>query len=127
VCLGKAAALKRSRIIAIVDDDPGMLGSLGDLLAAYGFEPKVFSSAQSWLDESATGPYDCLVLDIQLPGMSGLELHRRLKASGSTVPVVFMTAFEDEAVRAQMSGCIACLRKPFSPRQLIEAIESVWT
>lgn len=100
-----------------------MLGALSDLLTAHGLEPRVFSSAQGWLDQSAGSRVDCLVLDIQLPGMSGLELHRRIRASGSTVPVIFMTAFEDEAVRAQTGG-FACLRKPFSPRQLIEAIES---
>jgi FixJ family two-component response regulator len=108
-----------------VDDDPSMLGALSDLLVAHGLEARSFPTAESWLDQTAGGPVDCLVLDIQLPGMSGIELHRRLRASGSTVPVIFMTAFEDEAVRAQVGGgCIACLRKPFSSRQLIAAIES---
>jgi CheY-like chemotaxis protein len=68
---------------------------------------------------------DCLLLDIHLGGVSGIELRRRLKDSGSTLPVIFMTALDDEAMREQAlkAGCVAFLRKPFQARQLIDAIK----
>jgi FixJ family two-component response regulator len=115
----------RRRNVAIVDDDPGMLRGLSDLLSACGFETDVFSSAEEWLDRGASDHIDCLLLDVQLGGISGLELQRQLNALGSTLPIVFMTAFDDEATRAQASqgGCLGWLRKPFSSRQLVEAIE----
>jgi len=111
--------------VAIVDDDPGMLRGLGDLLGACGFETDMFSSAEEWLDRGDLRRIDCLLLDVQLGGISGLELQRQLNALGSTLPIVFMTAFDDEEMRAQASqaGCLGWLRKPFSSRQLIEAIE----
>jgi len=113
------------RNVAIVDDDPGMLRGLSDLLGACGFETDVFSSAEEWLDRGDFHRIDCLLLDVQLGGISGLELQRQLNALGSTLPIVFMTAFDDEETRAQaaQAGCLGWLRKPFSSRQLIEAIE----
>lgn len=119
------SALKRPRIIAIVDDDPGIQASLSDLLAGHGFETSVFSSAEEWLDRGASTPADCLLLDIHLGGISGLELQRRLRASGSALPVIFMTARYDEATRAMAlaAGGVACLHKPFAAAQLIAAID----
>jgi len=117
---------KAQRIIAIVDDDPGMQVSLRDLLAARGFVTNVFSSAEDWLERGTSGHADCMVLDIHLGGMSGLELHGRLRASGSTLPVILMTARYDEATRLQAlrAGCVSLLCKPFSGALLIEAIEA---
>jgi FixJ family two-component response regulator len=118
-------APKPRRNVAIVDDDPGMLRGLSDLLGACGFETDMFSSAEEWLDRGDLRRIDCLLLDVQLGGISGIELQRQLKALGSTLPIVFMTAFDDEETRAQASqaGCLGWLRKPFSSQQLIEAIE----
>ena len=117
--------LKRAKIVGVVDDDPGMLGAVENLLDAHGFVVKCFASPREFLDRGAAIPLDCLVLDIRLDGMSGIELRNRLKASGSMFPVIFMTALDDDGVRAQAlkAGCAAYLHKPFPPRQLIDAIE----
>jgi FixJ family two-component response regulator len=119
------SALTRRRTIAIVDDEPGMLGALSDFLQARGFATSVFVSAEEWLARGAPAPPDFLLLDVHLGGISGIELQRRLRESGSTLPIIFMTARDDEGVRAraQQFGCIGFLRKPFSPRLLVEIIE----
>jgi FixJ family two-component response regulator len=117
---------KPQRIIAIVDDDPGMQVSLSDLLGARGFKTSVFSSAEDWLDRGTAVRADCMLVDIWLGGISGIELQRRLRASGSTTPVIFMTARYDEATRSQalQAGGVSLLCKPFSAAQLIETIET---
>jgi FixJ family two-component response regulator len=115
------------KIIAVVDDDANMLKGMERLLGAYGFVTKVFGSAEAFLDLNAAADVDCLLVDIHLGGMSGIELRRHLTASGCKLPVIFMTAFDDEATRtqAQSAGCIAFLHKPFAANLLIGAIEQV--
>jgi FixJ family two-component response regulator len=110
--------------VAVVDDDPSMLKGLERLLNAHGFGTAVFPSAEEFLDRSDQSQISCLVLDVNLGGMSGFELRRELRASGSSLPVVFLTGVEDEGTRAtaQREGCVAFLRKPFSGNLLIEAI-----
>jgi FixJ family two-component response regulator len=115
----------RQKIIAVVDDDASMLKSIERLLFAYGFATKVFASAEAFLDLDGPADSDCLLLDIHLGGMSGIQLRRHLSASGCRLPVIFMTAFDDEATRAQAqsAGCTAYLHKPFVENLLIGAIE----
>jgi FixJ family two-component response regulator len=118
--------MAKPRKIAIVDDDPGMLAGLQNLLDAQGFAVEVFDSAEAFLVFNSAKPdVDCLLLDLHLGGMSGIELRRHLKTSGSTVPVIFMTARDDEVMRRQAleEGCIAYLRKPFASRLLFETID----
>jgi FixJ family two-component response regulator len=117
---------ERPKLIAVVDDDASMLKSIERLLGAYGFATKVFASAEAFLDLDGPAEVDCLLLDIHLGGMSGIELRHHLTASGCKLPVIFMTAFDDEATRmqAQSAGCIAFLHKPFVANLLIGAIES---
>ena len=119
----------RRKLVVVVDDDGTMLKSLERLLNASGFDTEVFPSAEAFLARSAAREAACLVLDIHLGGMSGIELRRRLAESGSAVPVIFMTAFDDERTHdeAAEAGCVACLRKPFPARQLIGAIETAAT
>ena len=117
---------KAQRIVAIIDDDPGIQVSLSDLLGARGFKTSVFSSAEDWLARGTCVRADCMLVDVYLGGISGIELQRRLRASGSTIPVIFMTAHYDEATRSQAldAGCVSFLCKPFRPTQLIEAIDT---
>lgn len=118
--------MTKQRTVAVVDDDLGMLAGLQNLLDANGFSTNVFASAEAFLDfYSVTPAIDCLLLDLHLGGMSGIDLRRHLKTSGSAIPVIFMTAFDDDAMHRQAleAGCIAYLHKPFASRLLLEAIE----
>jgi FixJ family two-component response regulator len=114
----------RKQLVAVVDDDPGMLKSIERLLRAYKFEPAVFTSAEAFLEGAAAGAASCLVLDIHLGGMSGIDLRRRLAAEGSHLPVIFISAVDDETLHEEAieSGCVAYLRKPFLAQLLIGAI-----
>lgn len=113
----------RQQVVAVVDDDPGMLKSIERLLKAYKFQTATFTSAEAFLDAPA-GAASCLVLDIHLGGMSGIDLRRRLTASGSNLPVIFISAVDDETVHEEAieAGCVAYLRKPFLAHLLIGAI-----
>jgi len=115
---------KPPTIVIVVDDNPGFLESVVRLLSVHGFATQTFSSAEALLDSDALKTATCLLLDIHLGGMSGIELRRRLAASGSDCRVVFMTAIDDDATRgeAMAAGCIAYLKKPFAPQLLLDAI-----
>jgi len=115
----------RCKLVAIVDDELTMLKAMERLLKARGFATRVFASAEAFLEDDARNEVSCLVLDIHLGGMSGLDLQRRLKESGSQLPIIFVTALDNEAVHQQAMdvGCVAYLRKPVLARLLIGAIE----
>jgi FixJ family two-component response regulator len=115
------------RTIAVVEDDPSMLRGLFRLLSAHGFRVDRFTSAESFLDDVAECEAMCVVVDIHLGGISGIDLKRKLTSSGSDLPVIFMTAIDNEATRKEAfdAGCIAYLRKPFLAQLLIEAINRV--
>ena len=115
---------KRRKIVAVVDDDPSMLNAAESLLDAQGFATMVFASAEEFLDRGAATQVDCLLLDIHLGGVSGIELRRRLKDSGSTLPVIFMTALKDRLCAAGAQGRLRCLCKPRA-RQLIDASKAI--
>ena len=110
--------------VIVVDDDAGLLKSVARLLAHHGIESRTFASAEALLESDNVQTATCLLLDIHLGGISGIELKRRLAASGSKWPVIFMTANDDEATRneAMDAGCIAYLRKPFACQVLLDAI-----
>jgi len=111
-------------VVIVVDDDAGLLKSVARLLAHHGIDSRTFVSAEALLESDGVQTATCLLLDIHLGGISGIELQRRLAASGSKWPVIFMTASDDEATRneAMEAGCIAYLRKPFAQHVLLNAI-----
>ncbi|UFW82063.1 response regulator transcription factor [Rhizobium sp. SU303] len=117
---------KLRRTVAVVDDDASLRRSLGRLLNAYGFLAEEYASAEDFLARDRKKPIDCLVLDIDLGGMSGIDLQRRLKAERTTLPVIFITALEAGAVKAEAEqvGCVAYLQKQFSGAALIAAINN---
>jgi FixJ family two-component response regulator len=117
--------LARSRSVAVVEDDPTVLKAVSRLLTLHGFESKEFTSAEAFLESGAADEASCVVVDICLGGMSGIELRRRLAASDCTLPVIFITGSDDEATRrdALAAGCVAYLHKPFEAHLLIGAIE----
>lgn len=112
------------RVVAVVDDDPSMLRSVERLLNANDFSTEGHPSAEAFLAKADLTRLGCLVLDIQLGGMSGVELWQHLKASGVDLPVIFITALEDESLEraAVEAGCFAYLRKPFPAKPLIAAV-----
>jgi len=115
---------KPHTIVAVVDDDPSMLKATEDLLGAHGITGAFFSSAEEFLASQSPGKANCLLVDVHLGGISGIELRRRLKSAHPELPVIFMTGLDDESIRQQAfrAGCFAYLRKPFPADQLIEAI-----
>ena len=114
----------QGRVVAVVDDEPAVLTGLKRMLNASGVAAEVFASAEEFLARGARDEPVCLVIDINLGGMSGIELRRHLSAAGSRIPVIFITARDDEATRrdAMQAGCAAYLGKPFSGRVLLDAI-----
>jgi len=121
------AASQEHTVVAVVEDDNSMLRGIERLLGAFGFTTELYASAEAYLNREKKSEANCLLLDIGLSGISGIELKRRLTASGSRVPVIFMTAIEDERVRkdALAAGCVACLQKPFAASALMRAIDSI--
>jgi FixJ family two-component response regulator len=111
--------------IAIVDDDESLCRSLGRLLRAAGMQSVAYQSAEAFLD-ARQAPFDCLVLDVQLRGISGIELQRQLAASGERTPVIFITAHDAPEAReeALAAGCTGYFRKTDSGAEVIEAIRS---
>ena len=117
-------------LIAVVDDDISVRESLDSLLRSNGLGVRVFPSAEEFLNSVHLRKTDCLISDIRMPGMSGIELHRHLVASGRHVPVVFITAHGlDEQARAEAlsNGAVAYLIKPFSGDELLDAVNTALT
>src|SRR5215467_12345822 len=112
--------------IAIVDDDPLVREGLSDCLDSAGYTVQAFGSAEEFLAFKWLEPQSCLILDIQLPGISGLELQRRLAAFGNPVPIVFVTAHasEENCQQALESGAAAVLLKPVRREELLSAVRS---
>ena len=106
--------------VAVVDDDASVCQAFSRLLRAAGFHPVAYSSAEALLEDDKRPRFDCLVLDIQLGGMSGLELQRRLTAVRDSTPVIFITAHDDSDLRSQAlaCGCAGYFRKT-DPAQLV--------
>jgi len=123
---GYAAPMNSSQniYIAVVDDDESLCRSLGRFLRAARFQPITYASAEAFLADAARPRFDCLLLDVQLEGMSGLDLSRRLAALNDHTPVVFITALDDPNVRvqAEASGCAGFLRKTDSGQAVLAAI-----
>jgi len=110
--------------IAVVDDDESVCQSFGRLLRAAGLQPITYPSAEAFLADEKQPRFDCLVLDVQLDGMSGIELARRLKTDGGSPPFIFITAHDDPAARtqAEAAGCAAYFQKTDSGADVLEAI-----
>ena len=115
-----------SPLIAIVDDDESVRDALTSLLHAVGWQAKGFASAEAFLQSGHVHTTVCLLLDVRLPGLSGLELQRQLHSSQARLPIIFLTAHGTETMRAQtlQAGAVAFFTKPFSDTALLEAIHT---
>ena len=114
-------------LVSVVDDDESVRESLPDLLNEFGYSVRTFPSALEFLASDALGETKCLLLDIAMPVMTGIELQAELKRQDKRIPIIFISATRDDALRARVIelGAAACLTKPFSDTALLEALRSV--
>ena len=112
------------RVVAVIEDDTSLRNSIARLLRAHGFVSETYVSAEQFLDDFVASKANCVLIDIHLGGLSGIELCQRLTASGRRLNIILMTGVDIEAneAKAVEAGCNAYLHKPFSTRSLIEAL-----
>jgi FixJ family two-component response regulator len=110
--------------VFIIDDDPLVTASIAGLLRSVGLRSEIFGSAQEFLDSKRPAGYSCLVLDVRLPGMNGLDFQRALSEKGIPIPIIFITGHGDipMTVKAMKSGAVEFLTKPFDDQALLDAI-----
>ena len=113
-------------MVAIVDDDRSVLSSLKDLMESAGLSARCYESAEDFLVSDQRHRTSCLVTDIRMPGMSGLELQATLNAEGSRIPMIFITARDDSQLRSQVmtAGAVEFLSKPFDHEVLLEKVRA---
>jgi FixJ family two-component response regulator len=113
-------------LLSVVDDDESVRESLPDLLREFGFAARAFSSAREFLSSDYVDQTRCLILDVAMPGMSGLDLQQELKHRGKEIPIIFITGQKDEDIRMQAftQGAVKFLYKPFSDNVLLDAVNA---
>ena len=113
-------------MISNVDDDISVRESIRDLIESLGYEVATFESAERFLEAACLPDTSCLITDLQMPGLSGLDLQSRLIAEGQRIPVIFVTAFPEERFRrrAMNAGAVGFLSKPFDEESLIRSLET---
>jgi FixJ family two-component response regulator len=118
--------MQQPPLISIVDDDPAVREATQSLIRSLGYDAQVFGSAEEFLSWTQIEQTDCLITDVQMPGLSGVDLQERLVSEGREVPTIFVTAFPDARLesRAFQGGAIAYLRKPVEERDLLEHIDT---
>lgn len=111
-------------LISVVDDDDALRISLENLIRSVGWRAQCFCSAEAFLKWNQRHETNCLILDVRMPGMSGLELQRQMVLADSHLPIIFVTAFENDVRRTQAleAGAVAFLHKPFYEEELLSAI-----
>ncbi len=119
-------AAKKARVVCVVDDDESLRRSVRNLLSSVGFRVETFVSAEEFLESAHRANTGCLVLDLRMAGMNGLDLLRHLAATGSRIPVIILTAHGDEEARRQSleAGAVAFLGKPFRSDALVDAVRT---
>ncbi len=118
--------MEKVPIISIIDDDDSVRAATKNLVRSIGFRAYTFTSAENFLQSSYVNDTSCLISDIQMPNMSGVELQSRLAAKGHLIPIIFITAFPDEGVRARAmkAGAVCFLHKPCDGETLIKQLDA---
>ncbi len=113
-------------MISIVDDDESMREATKGLVRSLGYRAATFASAEEFLQSDSIDSTSCLIADVQMPGLSGIDLQRRLIAQGTRMPTIFITAFPEESTRARAmkAGAAGFLGKPFSEESLVRCLDS---
>jgi len=116
-------------VVFVIDDDPSMRAALEDLVSSVGLQVRLFASPQEFLQSNPSDTLGCLVLDVRLPGMSGLAFQNELARAGIALPVIFITGHGDipMSVRAMKAGAVEFLTKPFHDQELLDAIHTAIT
>jgi FixJ family two-component response regulator len=118
---------RRPGPVAVIEDDDMSRHAIGRLLQAGGFEPALFDSAETFLAAPPSRNWLCLIVDVQLPGMSGIDLQRTVRSENTVLPIIITTGNRTDAIRerAQQAGCEAFLLKPFSSETILSLLESL--
>jgi len=113
-------------LLSVVDDDESVRESLPDLLREFGFNARAFSSAREFLSSDYVDATRCLILDVAMPGMTGLDLQQELKRRGQEIPIIFITGQKEEGIRKQAfkQGAVEFLYKPFTDTAVLDAINA---
>jgi FixJ family two-component response regulator len=116
----------KANLISLVDDDESIRRTMTLLIQSFGFQAAVFDSAESLLKSRQLHEISCLIVDVQMPGMNGLQLQRHLASSGYKIPIIFITAYDNKESRQQamQAGAVAFLSKPFSDELLLESLRT---
>ncbi len=124
-----SSGVKQAMVIGVVDDDEAVRAALCDLLLALGYHPRTFGSAEAFLERMSEERFDCLITDIRMPGMDGLDLLQRLRSAGSALPVIIITSSTEPALRnrARALGAGAYLVKPVSEQVLVGQLSTLLT
>jgi FixJ family two-component response regulator len=119
-------AVREAPIVSIIDDDPSVRQATDGLVRSLGYRAATFESAEDFLRSDLVDDTSCVITDVQMPGLSGVELQTFLNARGTRVPIIFITAFPEEHVRRSVlqAGAIGFLSKPFSEARLIEHLQT---
>jgi FixJ family two-component response regulator len=118
--------MSNEHFVAIIDDDESVRDAASNLFRSMGLKAVAFASAEAFLSSDAIGKVSCLVLDVQMPGMGGLSLQEHLAAMGRDIPIVFVTGYPDDNIRARAlkAGAICFLTKPFAEGDLLSGLRS---
>jgi FixJ family two-component response regulator len=118
----------RRPLISIVDDDQSVREATRGLMRSLGYPTEAFATAEDFLQSRRLAQTACLIADINMPGMSGLDLHRHLSASGNPIPTILITAYPDETARSRAldAGVVCYLSKPFQESDLLSCVNSIF-
>jgi FixJ family two-component response regulator len=118
--------MARKQMIAIVDDDESVRLAMESLIRSLGYDARIFASAEELLDSPVLSKTQCVICDINMPGMGGEALQHKLKAGYADLPIIFITAFAEEGCRKRTlaAGAICCLSKPLDDEKLVECIDT---
>ena len=119
--------MSRAPIVSIVDDDDSVRAAMSSLVRSLGYEAYVFASAEAVLESPRLHDTSCLIADIQMPGMNGLDLQSELRVRQQRIPIIFITAFPEERIRqrAEAAGAIGFFSKPVDGRVIIDCLDTV--
>ena len=118
--------MSEARVISVIDDDESVRNAVRSLLRSLGYRVAVFASGEDFMGSEHLDDTACLIIDVRMPGMSGLDLQRRLLAASRRIPIIFITGLDDDDARRQAldAGALAFLRKPFREQTLMDAVRS---